>query len=180
MSICHKLELVRREKIRRKLREQEERRRKHETELERLRKEEEERERERRWRAEERRVLREAAKQEEEARKAAEEAAVWVRFAAEEESHRRKAESLRMQKETEALLDKEHERQIEQARVLEQQRKAKLLAIGVKRRKRPTKLKASAPTSTLYRSPLHVRMSEQLAQGGHAGGGGGGTRISSI
>jgi len=140
MSVAHKLELVRRERVKRKLQEQEEKRRRLEEQLERLRKEEEERERERRWHLEELRAQKEAAAREEAARKAAAVAAQLARWREEEERQRQQALVLQQEREAERRREQEREKEIEEARRIEQQRrefvarrkKAQAIAPGLK------------------------------------------------
>ena len=132
MSVAHKLEMVRRERVRRKLREEEEKQRRLEEELERLRKEEEERERERMWRMEERKRERLwRTEREEAARKAAAVAAQLARWREEEERQRQHAIVLQQEREAERLREQERGREIEEARMIEEQRRE----LVVRRRK---------------------------------------------
>jgi hypothetical protein len=131
MSVAHKLEMVRRERMKRKLREEEEKRRRLEEELKRLRKEEEERERERLWRMADLKAQKEATEREEAARKAAAVAAQLARWREEEEWQRQQALVLQQEREAERLREQEREREIEEACRMEKERRE----LVVRRRK---------------------------------------------
>jgi hypothetical protein len=158
MTVAHKLEMVRRERIRRKLKDEEDRRQRLLEEMERLRKEEEERERERKWKAAEAKALKESEMKEREVQKAAEIAARWSEWAAEEERQREIARTLQRKLESERLLAKERDQKIQQARVLEMKRRENLMAAS-------KRVKDGCRTKVL--DPLRARMSRQAwAQGG--------------
>ena len=144
MTVAHKLEMVRRNRVKRKLREQEDRKRHLEDLKEKIRKEEEECARARQWWAAERKARKDAALAEEDARKAACAAAQWVLFAAEEGEQQERAKLARQEYEAQHTRAAQHEKLIADARIAEQQRHDRLLAPRRQSNRSPTARNANA------------------------------------
>ena len=147
MSVAHKLEMLKRERLRTKLREEAERMKRHQEELLRRQKDEEERERERRWRLEQIRARKNAARKLEEARKAAEHAAMWAMWAQEEEQERERAFRDSQEKEADRIRARSLQRQVEQARLRESKRRQKILAVPSRRRRHCSPISQSISAS---------------------------------